>query len=267
MAGNSPVHPVTVDRRGKVVTVTINNPPINEITDAMEAELLDAFLLLNRDPDINVLVLTAGGDRVFCAGGSFDEMIERSRQREWSGWVRAVSRSRRILMSMLDFDAPIIARVQGHAIGLGATLALYSDIVIAVDTAKFADPHVQVGLAAGDGGAAIWPQLVGYGRAKYYLFTGERIAAPEAAAMGLIHRAVPREELDGVVYELAERLAGLSRSAVCNTKRAINIPLLRELVSSFDAHMGLETCSALSPDHLEAVLALKEKRPPKFNPG
>jgi enoyl-CoA hydratase len=253
-----------VDKRGKIVTVTINNPPINEITDAIDVELSEIFIDLNRDPDINVMVLTASGDRVFCGGGSLDDMIKRSRESEWNEWVLSMRRSRRILMSMLDCDVPIIARVQGHAIGLGATLALYSDIVIAVDTAKFADPHVQVGLAAGDGGSLMWPHLIGHSRAKYYLLTGDRIPAPEAAAMGLIHRSVPVSELDNAVYSLADKLAGLSRIAVCNTKRAANIPLLRELTTLMDAHLGLETWSALSKEHLEAVCALKEKRPAKF---
>lgn len=254
-----------VEKRKKVVTVTINNPPINEITDAIDIELSEIFIELNRDPDINVIILTAAGDRVFCGGGSLDDMIERSRKNEWGEWIQGMRRARQILISMLDCDVPIIARVQGHAIGLGATLALYSDIVIAVDTAKFADPHVQVGLAAGDGGSLMWPHLIGHGRAKYYLLTGDRIPAPEAAAMGLIHRAVPAAELDAAVYGLADRIAGMSRIAICNTKRAANIPLLRELTSLMDAHLGLETWSALSKDHLESVLALKEKRPPKFS--
>jgi enoyl-CoA hydratase len=253
-----------IEKSDKIVTVTINNPPINEVTDAIDIELSEIFLDINRDPDVNVMVLTASGDRVFCGGGSLDDMLERSRKREWGEWVRGMRRARRILMSMLDCDIPIIARVQGHAIGLGATLALYSDIVIAVDSAKFADPHVVVGLAAGDGGSLMWPHLIGYGRAKYYLLTGDRIAAPDAVAMGLIHKAVPVAELDAAVYGLADRLAHMSRIAICHTKRAVNIPLLRDLTAQFDAHLGLETWSALSSDHPEAVLALKEKRPPKF---
>jgi enoyl-CoA hydratase len=254
-----------IEKRGKVITVTINNPPINEISDAIETELNKIFVEINLDPSVNVAVLTASGDRVFCGGGSLDEMMERSRKREWGSWVRGMKKARATLVSMLDCDIPIIARVQGHAIGFGATLALYSDIVIAVDSANFADPHVQVGLAAGDGGSIMWPHLIGHGRAKYFLLTGDRIPAVDAAAMGLILRAVPIGELDSTVDALADKLAGLSRVAVCNTKRAINIPLLRELASSMDAHLGLETWSALSRDHLEAVVALKERRPAKFD--
>ncbi|HKT73639.1 MAG TPA: enoyl-CoA hydratase-related protein [Steroidobacteraceae bacterium] len=253
-----------IDKKDRILTVTINNPPLNELVEQLDAELAEIFFEINRDPEVSVVILTAAGDRAFCAGGSFDAMIARRRDHHYENWISGMRRGRRILMSMLDLDQPIIARVQGHAIGLGATLAVYSDITIAAEHVKIADPHVQVGLTAGDGGSLMWPHLMGLARAKYYLLTGDRMTASEAAAFGLIHKAVPASELDSTVNALAARLAGLPRTALRTTKRAVNIPVLRDLVTSMDANFGLETLSMLHADHLEAVTAIKEKRPPKF---
>lgn len=253
-----------ISRAGKVLTICIDNPPLNEVTTELDTELSEIFIDINRDPDVNVVILTAGGERIFCAGGSIDDRINEGRSRQYGDWITGMRRARRILMAMLDLDVPIIARVQGHAIGLGATLAVYSDIVIAVEDAKFADPHVQIGLTAGDGGAIIWPRLMGLARAKYFLLTGDRMTAAEAVEMGLIHKAVPRAALDQEVDALAQKLAALPRAAVMTTKRAVNIPLLRDIVQSMDATLGLETLTVLSADHLEAVTAFKEKRPPVY---
>ena len=115
--------------------------------------------------------------------------------------------AKRIIFRMLECDKPVIARVNGHAVGLGATVALMCDIIIAADTAKIGDPHVNAGLVAGDGGALIWPQLIGFARAKEYLFTGDLMTAAEAHRIGLINHVVPAEELDAKVYGLARRLA------------------------------------------------------------
>ena len=104
--------------------------------------------------------------------------------------------ARRIVFRMLECDKPIIARVNGHAVGLGATVALLCDIIIAAEHAKIGDPHVNAGLVAGDGGALIWPQQIGFARAKEYLFTGDLMTATEAERVGLINHVVPAEQLD-----------------------------------------------------------------------
>ena len=253
-----------IERDGGVLTVTINNPPLNEVTEAVDIELSEIFIDIGRDPDVRVVVFTSAGDRVFCGGGSLDEMIERATQKDYANWIEGMRRARRILIAMLDLDVPIIARVQGHAIGLGATLAVYADIAIAAEEVKFADPHVQVGLTAGDGGTLIWPHHIGLARAKYLLLTGDRISAKEAADYGLIHKAVPRAELDSEVSALAKKLAALPPKALQTTKRAANIMILRDLATSMDATLGMETWSMMTGDHLEAVTAFKEKRPPVY---
>lgn len=166
---------------------------------------------------------------------------------------------------MLDLEKPIIARVNGHASGLGATLAVYSDIVVATESAKFSDPHVKVGLTAGDGGALMWPMLIGYQRAKEYLFLGDPITARHAEQLGLINYCVGDEaQLDAKVNELAERLASGAAHAIGWTKQAINMSLRQLALPAMEMGLGLETLSQMSADHEEAVSAFAEKREPRF---
>jgi enoyl-CoA hydratase len=247
-----------IDRSDHILTITLNEPPMNPIGDQLEEELSQIFVDVNRDTDIRVVVLTGAG-KAFSAGGNLDWVIDAIESNDFDGWVTSMRRVRRTLMSMLDLDAPIIAKINGHAIGLGATIAFFSDITVAAEHATFADPHVQIGLVAGDGGSQIWPQLIGYARAKRYLLTGDAIKATEAASIGLISEVVSADKLDEAVDNLAERIAKLPPRGVRGTKRAINIPLLRDIVQSIDANLGLETFARLSDEHGDAVRALRDK--------
>lgn len=163
---------------------------------------------------------------------------------------------------MLDCDKPIIGRINGHAMGFGATVALMCDLTIASERAKIGDPHVLVGLSAGDGGAFIWPQHIGLAQATWFLLTGDAIEAPAAAAMGLINRSVPAEELDAAVYALADRLAAGASYAINTTKRSINMLLKRQVEGVIESHLGLEMLTIFSQDHAAAVRAFLRKAPP-----
>jgi enoyl-CoA hydratase len=168
------------------------------------------------------------------------------------------------VFGLLELEKPILCRLNGAAAGLGASIALLCDIIVAADTVKIGDPHVKMGLVAGDGGAVIWPQLVGFARAKEFLLTGDMIDAREAERIGLINHVVPADQLDSKVYGLAERLASGARQAIRWTKTATNIPLRRIAHEVMDACMGYEIITNTSADHKEAVAAFKEKRPPRF---
>ena len=122
-------------------------------------------------------------------------------------FYQGIREAKRVVFSLLDCDKPIIAKVNGDAIGLGTTIALYCDVVFAADEARFADPHNNIGLTVGDGGQIIWPHLIGYARAKHYLFTGEKINGKKAAEIGLIHASVPADQLDAAVDAYADKLA------------------------------------------------------------
>ena len=223
---------VLVARQDKVLTITLNAPEtLNAFTGPMHTSMSRIWDDVNDDP---------------------------------AAWDAGMPEARRIVFRMLECDKPIIARVNGHAVGLGATIALLCDIIIAADHAKIGDPHVNAGLVAGDGGALIWPQLIGFARAKEYLFTGDLMTAAEAERIGLINHVVPADQLDEKVYGLARRLAGGAMRSLRWTKQTVNIPLRQLAHSMMDLSLSLETQSNLSKDHQEAVWAFGEKRRPNF---
>jgi enoyl-CoA hydratase len=251
------------ERRDRVLTLILNRPEaLNAVDGEMHAELTQVFFDAANDPASDVIVLTGEG-KAFSSGGDIrwmQSLID-------DGFDLTAREAKRIIVSLLDCEKPIIARLNGHATGFGATLALFCDVIIAAETAKIGDPHVQVGFTAGDGGAVIWPQLIGYARAKEYLMTGDLMTAAEAARIGLINHAVPGEELDDRVYGLAARLASGSQVAIRTTKMSINIGLKQLVASIMDACLAYEALSNSSRDHQEAVSAFRERRKPVFGPG
>ena len=253
---------IIVARVGKIVTVTLNRPEVMNATNKqMHLELERVFPEIGSDPEANVVILTGAG-RCFSAGG--DIVFLRDHLDDHPRWFEAMREARQVLYNFVDLDRPVICKVNGAATGLGSTLALFSDVIIARDTAKIADTHVNVGLVAGDGGAIIWPALIGHARAKLHLLTGKPITGQEAAAIGLVTEAVPAGQLDARVQELAEELAALPAVAVRLTKRSINMDLRNKLDAMLEAQLGLETLSHLSNDHREATNAFIDKRPPVF---
>jgi enoyl-CoA hydratase len=249
-------------RDGPILTITMNRPDVRNAADmVMHNELSRVFRDVARDDETKVVILTGAG-AAFSAGGDIIAMQEKLKDRTL--WVQTVTEAREIFYSMLDLEKPIIARVNGHASGLGATLAVYSDIVVAVEEAKFADPHVKVGLTAGDGGALMWPMLIGFQKAKEYLLLGDQMTAREAERLGLVNYCVPRAELDAKVNDIARRLAKGATRAIGWTKQAINMSLGQMALSSMEIGFGLETLSQMSADHAEAVAAFAEKREPRF---
>jgi len=219
---------------------------------------------IHDDPEVDVVVLTGAG-RAFSAGGNVVAMQKKID--DPAQWDEIVPEAKRIIFRMLECDKPIIARLNGHAVGLGATVALFCDIIIAADHAKIGDPHVNAGLVAGDGGAVIWPQLVGFARAKEYLFTGDLMSATEAERIGLINHVVSADELDDKVYSLARRLASGASKSIRWTKQVTNIPLRQLAHSMMDLSISVETQSNFSSDHQEAVTAFTNKRKPNFTGG
>jgi len=247
------------------MTITLNAPEsLNAFTGGMHNSMSRIWDDVNDDPEVHVVVLTGAG-RAFSAGGNVINMQKKID--DTAAWDAGMPEAKRIVFRILECDKPIIARVNGHAVGLGATVALLCDIIIAADHAKIGDPHVNAGLVAGDGGALIWPQLVGFARAKEYLLTGDLMSAAEAERIGLINHAVPADQLDEKVYSLARRLASGPMKSIRWTKQTINVPLRQLAHSMMDLSLSLETQSNLSKDHQEAVWAFGEKRKPNFSGG
>jgi enoyl-CoA hydratase len=251
-----------LDLTDNVLTITLNNPDqLNAIRPEMDEALTRIFWDADRDPAVRVVVLRAAG-RAFCAGGDVAAM--KAGIGNINGFIAGIKNGKRFMQAMIDCDKPIVARVQGDAIGLGATLAMFCDIVVASEDARFADPHVKVGLVAGDGGAIIWPKNAGLAAAKYFLLTGDLVSAREAQAMGLIAKVVAADQLDAEVDRIVGKLNNGALQAITYSKHVLNIGLRQLFASSVDAGFATETVSGQLADHAEAANAFVEKRKPKF---
>lgn len=254
-----------LNRSGRLLTITLHRPKLlNAVDLQMLEELAMVFVFAATDPDSDVVVVTGAG-RAFSAGGDLDHIAGNAARPEQFEYEAQLAK--RIIYSLLDVEKPVICRLNGHAVGLGATLALMCDVIFAADSAKIGDPHVALGLVAGDGGAAIWPQRIGFGRAKEYLLTGELLSAQKAEAIGLINHCVPAEELDAQVAAFCERLLTGATRAIRWTKVLVNLELKRIVHAVLDTGLAYEGLSAHSADHREGVRALQEKRKPVFGQG
>jgi enoyl-CoA hydratase len=234
---------------GGVLTVKLNRPQaLNAVSARLHTELSRIFSEIATDTTVDAVVLTGEG-RAFSAGGDLE-------------WFRRISgpqldnlfvEARRIIVDLVDLPQPIIAAVNGSAAGLGATLALFCDVIYVSETAKIADPHVRIGVTAGDGGAVIWPLLVGPARAKEYLMTGDSLTAAEAERIGLVNRVFPAEQVLPQAQALAERLTKGSRIAIRSTKLSVN-KLVRDAVSLvLDTSLALEKECFSTPFHKQAI--------------
>ncbi|MBI3969472.1 MAG: enoyl-CoA hydratase/isomerase family protein [Chloroflexi bacterium] len=249
-----------------VATVMLNRPELlNAIDRTMHHDLTRLWDELAEDTHVNAVVLTGAG-RAFSAGGDLRRMQARLNEpSENMLHIRRIQREARLLVDrMLDVELPIIGAVNGAATGLGATIALFCDVVFAADTAKFGDTHVRAGLVAGDGGAVIWPLLVGMQKAKHYLFTGDLIDAAQAKEMGLVHQVTTAEELLPAATAYARKLADGPTWAIRWTKVSLNKWLKFGTGLVLPTSLGLEGLSMASADHKEAVASFLEKRRPTF---
>ena len=251
------------ERIGDVLRITIAHPssPLNAVDEALHHDLTMLFAELRRESTARAVVLTGKG-RAFSAGGDFNWFP----QLREPGRLEALRRdAKQLIWDLLDIEIPIVAAVNGHAMGLGASVALLCDVIFMADTATIGDPHVKVGIVAGDGGVAIWPLALGPARAKQYLLTGDPLSAAEAERIGLINKVVPAADLQAEALAFAQRLAAGAPLAVRYTKLAINKLVKDALNIAFDTSTALELLTFHSDDHLEALAAIREKRAPKFH--
>ncbi len=249
---------LVLTRSGRRLDLILNRPDaLNAFDQQMHDELPEALEFARDDADSDVIVLTGAG-RAFSAGGDFAHIEMNAQDPE--RFDHEISMARRIVMSLLETDKPIICRLNGHAVGLGATIALLCDIIYADQNAKIGDPHVLIGLAAGDGGALVWPQRIGLARAKEFLLTGDPIRASDAVAIGLINRALPAEELDSSVDALAEKLLGIPQPALRATKRLTNLELKRLAETVLEKGLEWEGETVRSPEHRAAIASMREKQ-------
>jgi enoyl-CoA hydratase len=237
---------LTVEADGPVRILTLNRPDRKNAVDAeLHRELTYVWAQLTEDRDARVVVLTGAGS-AFSAGGDagFLRAVNTDADYRW----RALDEARRLVTEIVRFPLPVIAAVNGPAVGLGCSVASLCDLVLMSETAYFADPHVLLGVAAADGAVATWPQSMGFVKAKYHLFTGDRISAQQAVDLGLANEVLPADELLPAATALAHRLAALPAPALRATKRAVNLHLERQALAVMDYATAAEEMHFASPD-------------------
>lgn len=251
---------VRCERDGGVALITVDNPPVNALHPAVAARIAEHVDAIGHDPDVRCVILTGAG-RHFVAGGD----IEYFRALDRSSAERYVLGVQRMQDSLGLLPQPVIAAINGTALGGGCELAMACDIRVAEEQAVFGQPEVSLGIIPGAGGTQNLPRLIAPGRAKRLLFTGERIGARDAWDWGLVDEVVPTGGSVDRARELAGQIAGNAPLAVTAAKRAVNLGLQMSVVDGHRLEAALFATLVSTKDFREGVDAFFEKRPPAFN--
>jgi enoyl-CoA hydratase len=246
-----------VESVGPVRLITLNAPDrLNSVDTALHEDLALVWDLLFDDEDAGAVVLTGAG-RAFCSGGHFPDFV---RYHEDPAVIHQACRTaERISRSMIACELPVVAAVNGAAVGLGASLATMCDIVLMGEDAYIADPHVSVGVVAGDGGPVVWPLLTSLSRAKEHLFLGDRISAAECERIGMASRVLAQAELMPHAMDLAARLAAQPRQALRQTKRVVNQHLQQAANLVLNFGLAAEAVSFQSSDVSDTIARFNAK--------
>ena len=244
-----------------VLLMTIDRPESMNATDGpMHLGLSRVWLDIEDDADTRVVVVTGAGD-AFSAGGDL-EWIQ-GFQGDYEGVKEILKEAGDVVYKMLACPKVIISAINGVAVGAGLAVALMADISIMATEARITDGHVNIGVGAGDHAAIVWPLLCGMAKAKYYLLTAEFIDGETADRIGLVSKAVPRDDLMDEAMRVANKLATGPQDAARWTKRSLNL-WMHQAAPAFDASLALEMLAFMGSDAAEGVAAMTEKRRPNF---
>jgi enoyl-CoA hydratase/carnithine racemase len=253
---------IRLERDGDILVATIDraDSSVNAVDATLHAELGELFRTLKTEAEARAVLLTGAG-RAFSAGGDMAWLPSL----RTTDSIHALRReAKQIVWDMLDVEIPIVCGLNGAAAGLGASVALLCDVIVMAETAIIVDPHVRIGLVAGDGGAAVWPLLLGPLAAKRHLLLGEPLTAAEARRLGVASEVCPADQVSERARDWARRLAAGAPLAVQGTKIAVNAQLKQALLTSFDVSTAMEMLCFGSADHAEGVEAFVEGREPTF---
>jgi enoyl-CoA hydratase len=232
---------IDVTAQGGLRIVTFRRPDqLNAVNRALHTGLVQLWDQLSYDTDATAVVITGEG-KAFSAGGDMEWFLVMNR--DIHERRRCMREAKAIARNQLHCELPLVAAVNGPAIGLGCSLALLCDYVVMADTAVLADPHVAVGLVAGDGGAAVWPLFMSILQAKQYVLLGDRVRPDDALRLGLCNEIAPTTDVVPRAIAVAERLAALPTYAMRDTKRAMNMHLERAIDGIMDVALKAEDIS------------------------
>jgi len=251
---------IILEKKEGVATLTLNRPEkLNAINRKMTEELENAMAEISKDKDVRVLVITGAG-RAFCSGADVSDMTEATpvESRHW------VHEANKIILAVTELEKPVIAKVNGFAVGIGCSLALSADMIIASENAQFSLLFSRIGLIPDGGSLFHLPRLVGPAKAKELIFTAKMVDAKEAERIGLINKVVPANELDNEVNTLAKQLAEGPTLAYGMAKKIINKGLNMDLGSVLECEAFGQTLAGTTEDAREGVTAFLEKRKPEF---
>jgi len=250
-----------------ILTIRLNRPgSLNALSPQLVDELAETLDTAAADEDVRVIVLAAAG-RAFCAGGDIElDAIPVSQMTPWQYRLN-VERFAAPILKIAEIARPVIAAINGAAVGGGWDLALACDIRIAARSARFRDAYVQLGVLAELGGTYFLPRLAGLSRAKIISFTGDFVSAAQAHEFGLVDEVVEDDQLDRAVGEIAAKIARGPAKAIAMTKLAMNRSLNLNLRDSLDYAQTLAPPLLASDDFREALAAFQERRPPVFQRG
>jgi enoyl-CoA hydratase len=244
-----------------VLLITLNRPEVyNAADEVMHSQLARVWADVSADDQTRVAVVTGAG-KAFSAGGDL-AMVQRMIG-DHDRVARMLAEMSDLVYNMVNCSKPIISAINGVAVGAGLVVALLADISICANEARLGDGHVRLGVAAGDHAAIIWPLLCGMAKARYYLLTGEMVDGAEAERIGLVSKALPREQVLEEALRLAQGLATGPQLAIRLTKRALN-SWLRTAGPIFDQSAAYEMLTFMGEDVKEGAAALVQKRKPAF---
>ncbi len=250
---------VLIEQKGKVGIITINRPEVrNALNYQTWKHLVSAFEKLEADPNIRVIVVTGAGDKAFVAGADLNALKERSAVQTFYGELPAA------LAKVEKCKKPMIAAINGFALGGGLELALACDIRIASTNAKFGQTEINVGIIPGYGGTQRLPRLVGVSLAKEMIFTGKVISSAEAEKIGLVNKVVEQSELMNEVMTLANDIAEKSPLIIQIAKQAINYGLDCNMQTALQLELLSQSLVFATLDHTEGIMSFLEKRKPEF---
>jgi enoyl-CoA hydratase len=261
----STYHTLAIERRGpdgSVLDIQMRalNGKLPTAGHDGHRELAQIWRDVSADDSVRCAVLRGEG-KGFSGGG--DLALVADMAADFEVRTRVWKEARDLVYNVINCDKPIVSALHGPAVGAGLVAGLLADISIAAASARIVDGHTRLGVAAGDHAAIVWPLLCGLAKAKYYLMLCESITGEEAERIGLVSLAVPDDQLLPKAYEIADRLALGSQSAIRWTKYSLN-NWLRQAGPTFDTSLALEFMGFGGPDVKEGLASLRERRPPRF---